>query len=181
MQGKAETRGRAGGAAYVVPGPGGVRGCGDCVRVCVFMGVRVRGDLQNRAWIWVSIHTGSRVIAGLHPASWGSSGPTASGLDPSDTHIPQVSCPTTMPLTSHRGPENIQTQERGVSLHPPFPLILLTGFKNLQLLGFIFKTLEIWEELLLDIAYGGNVRKDNSKYIIAVLLSIIKACYLISC
>ena len=40
----------------VVPGPG------DVVIVC-------EKDPQDRAWIWVSIHMSSRVIAGLHPAS----------------------------------------------------------------------------------------------------------------
>lgn len=68
---------RARGAGCVVPGPSGLLGLCGCVFVCVYM----RGDPQDRAWIWISIHTGSRMIVGLHPASGGSSGLTASGLD----------------------------------------------------------------------------------------------------
>lgn len=62
---------RAGGAGCAVPRPGGVWGCGGCVYVW-------EGDPQYRAWVWVSIHTGSRTIAALHPASGGSCGLTVS-------------------------------------------------------------------------------------------------------
>lgn len=91
--------------------------------------VCVRGNPKDRARIWPSIHTGSRVIVGLHPVSGGSSGLTASGLNTSDTTIPQVWSPTTMSLTSHRGPEKMQTQERGALLQcpPHFPLCSLRG------------------------------------------------------
>lgn len=102
--------------------------------------VCVRGDSKDRAWIWPSIHTGSRVIVGLHPVSGGSSGLTASGLNTSDTTIPQVSSPATMSLTSHRGPENMQTQERGVLLQcpPSFTLYSLRGIHRFLHVLFFF-------------------------------------------
>lgn len=45
------------------------------MRVCV----SESGDPQDKAWVWISIHTGSETIAELHPA--GSCGLTASGWD----------------------------------------------------------------------------------------------------